>query len=137
MLLLLLGSAGMAVAVRMLKQAPQSGRGDQRVVRLLTAFAMLCAACALGFELTGHWKTGLAPRDQAWSATVGMLLGYQAFHVALLMLMGGYVLARSWTGRLQPTAGATLDNTALMWHCVTAQGLIGALTVQLVPVVLG
>ena len=66
-----------------------------------------------------------------------MLLGYQAFHVAVLMLMGGYVTARSWTRKLHHAVRATLDNTALMWHCVTTQGLIDALTVQLVPVALG
>ncbi|MDQ0072281.1 cytochrome c oxidase subunit I+III [Variovorax boronicumulans] len=130
--LLLLGSAAMAVAVRRPLQP-----AAQRTVRWLAGFAMLSAACALGFDLTGHWRAGLDPRDEAWSASVGMLLGYQAFHVAVLLLMGGYVLVRSWTGRLQPAARATLDNTALMWHCVTAQGVLGALTVQLVPRVLG
>lgn len=130
--LLLLGSAAMAVAVR--RPLPPAA---QRTVRWLAGLAMLCAASALGFDLAGHWRTGLDPRDQAWSASVGMLLGYQAFHVAVLVLMGGYVLARSWAGRLQPTARATLDNTALMWHCVTAQGVVGALVVQLLPRVLG
>jgi cytochrome c oxidase subunit I+III len=130
--LLLLGSGAMAVAVRRPLQP-----AAQRTVRWLAGLAMLSAACALGFDLTGHWRAGLDPRDEAWSASVGMLLGYQAFHVAVLLLMGGYVLVRSWTGRLQPAARATLDNTALMWHCVTAQGVLGALTVQLVPRVLG
>jgi cytochrome c oxidase subunit I+III len=37
---------------------------------------------------------------------------------------------------VQPAARATLDKTAQVWHCVTAQGLIRALTVQLVLVVL-
>ena len=54
-----------------------------------------------------------------------MLLAYQGLHVAVLLLMGGYLLARSWRGRLQPQARATLDNTLLMWHCASVQGVTG------------
>jgi cytochrome c oxidase subunit I+III len=94
---------------------------------------MACTSGAFALDMAGHLQAGLDPRAQAWSATVGMLLGYQGFHVAVVLLMGGYVLARSWSGRLQPAARATLDNTLLMWHCVTAQGLLAALAVQLAP----
>lgn len=104
---------------------------------MLAALAMACAAGAAALDIGGHQLAGLDPRAQGWSASVGMLLGYQAFHIAVLMLMGGYVLVRSWSGRLQPAARATIDNTALMWHCVTAQGIIGALAVQGVPRLLG
>lgn len=62
-----------------------------------------------------------------------MLLGYGIFHGAVLALMGGYLLVRSWSGHLQPGARATLDNTVLMWRCVAAQGLIALLVVQLMP----
>jgi cytochrome c oxidase subunit I+III len=97
------------------------------------ALAMACTAGAFAFDLAGHWQAGLDPQAQAWSATVGALLGYQGFHVAIVLLMGGYLLARSWSGRLQPQARATLDNTVPMWHCVSAQGLIGLLLVQSLP----
>lgn len=49
------------------------------------------------------------------------------------MLMGGYLLARSWSGRLQPAARATIDNTLPMWHCVSVQGLLGMVAVQMAP----
>jgi cytochrome c oxidase subunit I+III len=62
-----------------------------------------------------------------------MLLAYQGFHLAVLTLMAGYLLARSWRGRLRPDARATLDNTTVLWHCVTAQGVMGALLVQWLP----
>ena len=133
-LLLAAGSGAMALATRALRAAASR---TQRLLRLLMAAAMLCAAASAAIDVGGHLLAGLDPRAQGWSASVGMLLGYQAFHVAVLLLMGSYVLARSWTGRLQPQARATIDNTGLMWHCATAQGIIGALTVQLVPRLLG
>jgi len=133
-LLLAAGSAAMALAARALRMADAR---RQRALRLLMALAMACAAASAVLDVGGHLLAGLDPRAQGWSASVGMLLGYQAFHVAVLLLMGGYVLVRSWSGRLQPAARATIDNTAVMWHCVTAQGIIAALAVQLVPRLLG
>ena len=47
--------------------------------------------------------------------------------------MGVYVCARAWTGRLRPDARASLDNTALLWHYVTVQGLAGMGIVYLMP----
>jgi cytochrome c oxidase subunit I+III len=124
----------MALAKRALRTADAR---KQRGLRLLMALAMACAVASATLDIGGNLMAGLEPRAQGWSASVGMLLGYQAFHIAVLLLMGGYVLVRSWTGRLQPAARAPIDNTAPMWHCVTAQGILGALTVQLVPRLLG
>lgn len=128
--LLAAGSLLMAGAAHVLGSAEASG---QRLLRALVLLAMACTSGAFALDLAAHLQAGLDPRAQAWSATVGMLLGYQGFHVAVLLLMGGYVLARSWSGRLQPVARATIDNTLLMWHCVTAQGLLAALAVQMAP----
>jgi len=55
--------------------------------------------------------------------TVAAMLAWQGLHVGVVLLMGGYVLARSLRGRLRMDARAALDNTALMWHYVTVQGL--------------
>jgi cytochrome c oxidase subunit I+III len=64
------------------------------------------------------------------------LQSWQGLHAAVLMVMGGYVLARSWSGRLAPGARATLDNTGLLWHYVTVQGLAAAALVQSLPLLL-
>ena len=48
------------------------------------------------------------------------LRGYQGYHVEVLLLMGGKLLARSWVGKMLPQARATLDNTLLMFGCVAA-----------------
>ena len=122
--LLVLGSGSMVWATRRLDARSQGG------LRLAVLLAMACATFAFGLDLAGHVQAGLLPRAQAWSATVAALLGWQGLHVGVLLLMGGYVLARSWSGRLSLRARATLDNTALLWHYVTVQGLAVAGLVQ-------
>jgi cytochrome c oxidase subunit I+III len=102
-------------------------------LQLFVVMALLCVGGAWAIDLGSHLRAGLAPTALAWSATVAMLLSYQGFHLAVLLLMDGYVLVRSGSGRLRPDARATLDNTVLMWHCVTAQGAIGAALVQWLP----
>jgi cytochrome c oxidase subunit I+III len=119
------GSLGMLLATRCVQR--------QGSMQALVALSLLCAACAWWLDLHSHLDAGLQPTAQAWSATVAMLLAYQALHVAVLALMGSYLLVRSWSGRLRPDARATLDNSALMWHCAAAQGALGALAVQLLP----
>ncbi|RZI73719.1 MAG: cytochrome c oxidase subunit I [Variovorax sp.] len=129
------GSLAMLGAGRALRRA--AGSQQQRGVRALVALAMLCSAGAIALDFGGHLRAGLDPAAEAWSATVGVLLGYQVFHGAVLALMGAYVLVRSWSGRLGPQARATLDNSGLMWHCAAAQALIAMATVQLLPRWLG
>jgi cytochrome c oxidase subunit I+III len=51
--------------------------------------------------------------------------------------MACYVLARSWAAKLAPQARATLDNTAVLWHYTTVQGLAAAALVQGLPRLLG
>jgi cytochrome c oxidase subunit I+III len=125
--LLALGSLLMAGA------GTRAALARQTWLRLAVALATVCAAAASAMLLAGHVQAGLSPRDQAWSATVAALLGWQIFHGAVLLVMGPYVLARSWAGKLKPSARATLDNSALMWHYVTLQGLALVALVQVLP----
>jgi len=118
-----LGSAALWAAGRCLHA--------QRWLRGWVLLGLACAGGAFALELGAQLEAGLRPRAQAWSASVAMLLGYQGFHAAVLAAMGLYTLARSWSGRLRPDARATLDSTALMWHCATAQALLAALAVHL------
>jgi cytochrome c oxidase subunit I+III len=108
---------------------------SQRAVQALLVLGKLCMVAAAGVAVAGHVQAGLDPQAQAWSATVGVLLGYLIFHAAVLVLMGVYVLARCWCGPLQPGARATLDNTVLMWQRVTVQALITLSVVQLLPAI--
>jgi cytochrome c oxidase subunit I+III len=129
--LLLLGSASVLWAQRRLGMRSQARLG----IVVLLAIASVGAAFVLSWA--GHAEAGLSPRAQAWSATVAALVAWQGLHALVLVLMGGYVLARSWSGKLAPKARATLDNTALLWHYATVQGLVAAALVQGLPRLLG
>ncbi len=129
--LLGLGSGLMAWSVRKLSN------GRQRALRWAVLAAIACVCASFALDVMGHVHAGLKPTAEAWSATVAALLGWQGLHAAILFVMGLYVVARSAAGRLRADARATLDNTALMWHYVTAQGVLAILLVRMLPVVLG
>ena len=90
----------------------------------MVAAAIACVLASFALDLAGHLLAGLSPRAQAWSATVAAMLSWQGFHTAVLLLTGGYLVARSWSGKLTQRARATFDNSALLWHYVTVQGLV-------------
>lgn len=69
-----------------------------------------------------HGGAGLPPGG--WGPAAFFITGSAAMAWVVLVVMGGYLLARIATGRLRTDARATLDNTALMWHYVTVQGLV-------------
>ncbi len=98
---------------------------------LVAAFAL--AAIAMDLGLNAHLDAGLAPTTNAWSATIGILLGWQIFHLAVLGVMACFLIARVWCGHLGPRNRATLDNVALFWFYVVAQGVIGISFAQWLP----
>jgi cytochrome c oxidase subunit I+III len=125
--LLLAGSAAMVAAQALLV------RGRRVAVWALVLLALGCVSAAFGLDVRGHQLAGLSPTDHAWSATVAAMVAYQGFHVAVLLVMGVYVCARAWSGKLNTDARASLDNTALLWHYVSVQGLAGMGIVYLMP----
>jgi cytochrome c oxidase subunit I+III len=125
--LLLAGSTAIVGAQMLLSRGHRAGTW---LLVLLALTALVAAFCANGW---GHQLADLQPSANAWSATVAAMLAYQGFHVLVLVVMGGYVCARAWAGRLRPDARASLDNTALLWHYVTVQGLAGMGSVYLMP----
>jgi cytochrome c oxidase subunit I+III len=132
--LLLAASGCIGWAVRALAPAhPAGDRPRQWGLRVAVLLATLASIGAFGLDLGLHLQAGLAPSANAWSATVAALLAWQGLHAAILLLMGGYLLARSFAGALRDDARASLDNCALMWHYVSAQGLLALGLVRLLP----
>ena len=129
--LLLAGSALMVWARRRL-----SAEGGQRALRLAVIAAAACMAASFACDMAGQMLAGLDPSAQAWSATVGAMLGYQGLHAVLLLIVAAYLVARSWSGHLTPASRATMDNSALIWHYTTLQGLAFALAVNVMPLLM-
>ena len=123
----------MAAGSVLLLWAPGRLATRQRALRLAVLLAMACVAAAFTLDLSSHLQAGLAPRANAWSATVAALLALQGLQAVVALLMGAYLLARSWCGLLTPRGRATLDNTALQFHFVTLQGMAFSLLVQGLP----
>jgi len=99
--------------------------GAGAVVWTLVASA-LAAAAFLGL-LQRHGEAGLEPHATAWGATVGALLGYQGFHLAIMAILAAVLVARIARGLSTPRQRATRDNVALLWHGACAQGVAVAL----------
>jgi cytochrome c oxidase subunit I+III len=108
-------------------------RQPQRLLRLFIVLAAIGMCAAFVIEWRGQHAAGLDPTAQAWSAAVATVLAYQGFHVAILVIAAAYLLFRSWSGRLKMASRASLDNTALIWHCTSLQGIVGPMTIQLLP----
>jgi len=121
--LLAAGSVAIALVRRVL--------GSRIAVGALSLTAMVCAGSAFAAQMIGHG--GLEPTADAWSATIAAMLSYQGLHVALLLIMGTYLIVRSASGRLRADAHATLDTTTLMWHYTTVQGLVVLGIVNFLP----
>jgi cytochrome c oxidase subunit I+III len=91
----------------------------------------------LATAIYADWHVGLRPSESSYGAVVYMFSVVQGVYVAALTLMGLFVLARSLTGRLSASRRASLDNTALLWHYMTAQGVIGLTLTHFFPRLMG
>ena len=59
-----------------------------------------------------------------YGAVIYTFVALQGFFVAVMTIMVLYTLARSLCGLLNGVRRATFDNTMLLWHYTTAQGLV-------------
>jgi cytochrome c oxidase subunit I+III len=130
-LLALLGSGLMVYA------GGRLGSNRHGPVRLALPIAAVLLVGAFGFELYGHWRTGLRPTDSSYGAIVYAVVSIQGFFVAVVATMALYTLVRSLAGRLDRERRATFDNTRLFWHYTVVQGLLGLALVHLAPRLLG
>ena len=67
---------------------------------------------------------GLQPHEHSFPAVAYTLTAWQGTHIVLLTLTGGYVIARSFTGRLDAERRVTFDTYRLLWHYSVWQGVI-------------
>jgi cytochrome c oxidase subunit I+III len=129
------GWVASALFIALARRSAAAPGGPPRRARptgwLLAALVAGAAACAASW--LGHAQAGLSPRAEGWSASVAVLLGWQAFHAAVLVVMAAFLSARWWTDPASRPAAAVRDNVALFWGYAAAQGLVAALLVQALP----
>ncbi|MGH8515796.1 MAG: cytochrome ubiquinol oxidase subunit I, partial [Gammaproteobacteria bacterium] len=122
MALYVAGSAVIDIAGLALARTPARSSWPLRVALVL---AILIPIGGVAAQLYGTWQTGLRPDASAYGAAVYTFIALQGFFVAVIAIMGLYTLARSLCGMLNGVRRATFENTMLMWHYTTAQGIVG------------
>lgn len=137
-----LASAGLLLASALVVRA-----GDRLLVRsarlglwptraaLMLAIPLLVAALAV--EVYGQGQAGLKAEDSGYAAVVYMTSALQGVFVAALAIMGLFVLARSFAGRLDAERRGTYENTLLLWYYAAGQGLVALAVVHLAPRLFG
>ncbi len=122
-----LASGAMAWASRALRE------NRHWTVRLCLLAGLVLAAAGIVTDATAQIQTGLKGAESAYGAAVYVLVAYQGFHVAVLLLMALYTLARSACGLIGAERRVTFDNTMLFWQYTCAQGVLALLLVHLFP----
>jgi cytochrome c oxidase subunit I+III len=74
--------------------------------------------------------SGLEPTRHSFGAMSYALFAWQALHVAVITVMGLFVLARLARGLIDSRRRATFDHARLFAHYTAAQGLVMLLAWQ-------
>jgi cytochrome c oxidase subunit I+III len=94
-------------------------RCDLRVpFYLAMTVAVLLALGGGAALLAGPWVHGMDPTAHAYQATVWLLAGWTALHVAGGVVMQMYCLAKRMAGRMTAIHDIDIHNVALYWHFV-------------------
>lgn len=88
---------------------------------VLAIITCVLSAAAL---IAGPWRTGLDPTLHVYAATVWVLVGWTAVHLALATIMNAYCLARRAAGRMTGQYDAEITNVSLYWHFMALTGLV-------------
>jgi cytochrome c oxidase subunit I+III len=129
-IVLVASGSAMSYGNRALPAEDQHGPWSMRSA-LVVATLLMGASFWIAFQ--DLWQTGLRPNQHAYGATVYTILAYQGLHVAVLLVMACYVLARSACGLLDSVRRATFDTTRLLWYYTVGQGLVALATIHLFP----
>ena len=107
--------------------------GTRAALQRALLLAIGISLAAFGADLLGHTVTGLAPRRDAWSATVAALLAMQGLHVVAIVLFGAFATARAGAGLLLPQHRVALDNLHGWVGASALQAVVAAVVVRGLP----
>jgi cytochrome c oxidase subunit I+III len=124
-----LSGIAMATATRRLPQ--QNSTGIDFVFLVFASLVALLAALAL--EFLAPWKAGLRPDASSYAAMVYLNVLLQLQLGLALIVMTGFVLARTFCRRLDASRRVTFDNLTLLHYYAIGQGLLGMLLMHGFP----
>ncbi|GAB2625682.1 cytochrome c oxidase subunit I [Novilysobacter erysipheiresistens] len=102
----------------------------------LAAVTAVMLALAAGVALlAGPWLTGMDPTRHAYTATVWLLVGWTAAHIAAGVVMQLYCIARRAAGRMTAEHDIDIRNVTLYWHFVAITVLVTVATIAGFPLV--
>jgi cytochrome c oxidase subunit I+III len=111
------------------------GASVRMLAALVAAFAFNVAALMLvGY---GFVAAGLSPQTHAYAAVLAAVLGYQALHAAVLMVLVAYLCARTLACLVDPVQRTSFDNVRLFFQYTVAQGVASAVLLYLFPRLVG
>jgi cytochrome c oxidase subunit I+III len=129
-LLYVLSAAMLAIARRRLARiSPGDGNGGG--MRAAIALAALIAAGCI--DLYAFTMFGPSPAGSSHGAMISAIVRFQSLFVAIVAVMAGFTLAKSWAGLLDSVRRATFDNTMLLWRYTVVQGTIALAILYLFP----
>jgi cytochrome c oxidase subunit I+III len=98
------------------------------------ALAIALAVLAALVQSAALFSSGLSVTEHAYGAVVAMLWYIELVHIAIAIVMAGFVLRRTAAGYADRHAPAV---TALFWHYTVLQWVAGFAVVHLFPVLAG
>jgi cytochrome c oxidase subunit I+III len=133
-----LGAAALVAASGLIHFATRAlDRAATGLFQLAVWLGCAVLAAMTAVQLGWLFDSGLDPVEHAYPATVWTLTLYHLLHVGLALVMGFYVLARYWAGRLRPKRDIDLRNVALFWHFTVLMGLVALAVIHLAPLATG
>ncbi len=129
-LVLLLGSWALTVLARRWNSTDHAG-----LFYGALSGAAVAAAAGGAALLAGPWLAGLDPTSHVYPATVWILAGWTALHVALGVIMHLYTIARRAAGRMTARYDIDIRNITLYWHFTALTAFITVAVIAGFPLV--
>jgi cytochrome c oxidase subunit I+III len=111
------GSAALEIAARQVRD------GAGAAFALLTATSLglfVAAGSTMAMALSG---IGMGPQEHAYAALAHAFFDWQALHVAVVLVLGVFLLVRLQRGLVDARRRATFDHARILAHYTAAQGL--------------
>jgi cytochrome c oxidase subunit I+III len=109
------------------------GRAPRMLSCAVLGLSLLAFTGGSVADLWALWSGGVRPQAHAFGAASYAIAAWQATHVAILLVMGAYTLARSLAGMLDGRRRLTMDNTMLFGSYTAGQGMAGLAMLHAMP----